>query len=115
MITYSPAIKDSRMRRYTIYNTLGLIQICKWKNVIVSSSVKKPLEIRGPYNVANFSLLFRLSESDAKAAVSMNCRVTLLHGQTRKTDFGIIYTTKKPRTTEEDDSVLVCKKTKCEN
>uniref|UniRef100_A0A7N4P156 Ribonuclease P protein subunit p30 n=1 Tax=Sarcophilus harrisii TaxID=9305 RepID=A0A7N4P156_SARHA len=114
-ITYSPAIKDSTMRRYTISNALSLMQICKGKNVIVSSGAERPLEIRGPYDVANLGLLFGLSESDAKAAVSTNCRATLLHGETRKTAFGIIYTTKKPRTTEEDDSVPACKKAKCEN
>ncbi|XP_027695646.1 ribonuclease P protein subunit p30 [Vombatus ursinus] len=114
-ITYSPAIKDSTMRRYTISNALSLMQICKGKNIIVSSGAERPLEIRGPYDVANLGLLFGLSESDAKAAVSTNCRATLLHGETRKTAFGIIYTTKKPRTTEEDDSVPACKKAKCED
>ncbi|XP_074151931.1 ribonuclease P protein subunit p30 isoform X2 [Sminthopsis crassicaudata] len=111
-ISYSSAIKDSTMRRYTISNALSLMQICKGKVCLYS---EKPLEIRGPYDVANLGLLFGLSESDAKAAVSTNCRATLLHGETRKTAFGIIYTTKKPRTTEEDDSVPACKKAKCEN
>ncbi|XP_043842795.1 ribonuclease P protein subunit p30 isoform X1 [Dromiciops gliroides] len=114
-ITYSPAIKDSTMRRYTISNALSLMQICKGKNVIISSGAERPLEIRGPYDVANLGLLFGLSESDAKAAVSTNCRATLLHGETRKTAFGIIYTTKKPRTSEDDDSVPACKKAKCED
>uniref|UniRef100_A0A8D0XYR2 Uncharacterized protein n=1 Tax=Sus scrofa TaxID=9823 RepID=A0A8D0XYR2_PIG len=79
-LVYSPAIKDSTMRRYTISNALNLMQICKGKNVIVSSAAERPLEIRGPYDVANLGLLFGLSESDAKAAVSTNCRAVLLHG-----------------------------------
>lgn len=83
-LVYSPAIKDSTMRRYTISNALNLMQICKGKNVIVSSAAERPLEIRGPYDVANLGLLFGLSESDAKAAVSTNCRAVLLHGETRK-------------------------------
>uniref|UniRef100_A0A452EEI7 Ribonuclease P protein subunit p30 n=2 Tax=Pecora TaxID=35500 RepID=A0A452EEI7_CAPHI len=105
-LLYSPAIKDSTMRRYTISNALNLMQVCKGK----------PLEIRGPYDVANLGLLFGLSESDAKAAVSTNCRAVLLHGETRKTAFGIISTVKKPRTSEaDDDSLPACKKAKCES
>ncbi|KAM9617625.1 ribonuclease P protein subunit p30 isoform 3-T3 [Trichechus inunguis] len=114
-LVYSPAIKDSTMRRYTICNALNLMQICKGKNIIISSAAEGPLEIRGPYDVANLGLLFGLSESDAKAAVSTNCRATLLHGETRKTAFGIVCTVKKPRSSEEDDSSLpACKKAKCE-
>uniref|UniRef100_A0A9L0INQ7 Ribonuclease P protein subunit p30 n=1 Tax=Equus asinus TaxID=9793 RepID=A0A9L0INQ7_EQUAS len=105
-LVYSPAIKDSTMRRYTISNALNLMQICKGK----------PLEIRGPYDVANLGLLFGLSESDAKAAVSTNCRAAVLHGETRKTAFGIIATVKKPRPSEaDDDSLPACKKAKCED
>nr|BAE01531.1 unnamed protein product [Macaca fascicularis] len=115
-LVYSPAIKDSTMRRYTISNALNLMQICKGKNVIISSAAERPLEIRGPYDVANLGLLFGLSESDAKAAVSTNCRAALLHGETRKTAFGIISTVKKPRPSEGDEDCLpASKKAKCES
>ncbi|XP_006831508.1 PREDICTED: ribonuclease P protein subunit p30 [Chrysochloris asiatica] len=84
-------------------------------NVIISSAAEGPLEIRGPYDVANLGLLFGLSESDAKAAVSSTCRAALLHGETRKTAFGIVSTVKKPRSSEDDeDSLPACKKAKCE-
>ncbi|KAF6111171.1 ribonuclease P/MRP subunit p30 [Phyllostomus discolor] len=115
-LVYSPAIKDSTMRRYTISNALSLMQVCKGKNVIISSAAERPLEIRGPYDIANLGLLFGLSESEAKAAVSTNCRAVLLHGETRKTAFGIISTVKKPRPSEgDDDSLPACKKAKCED
>ncbi|KAK2098662.1 Ribonuclease P protein subunit p30 [Saguinus oedipus] len=79
-LVYSPAIKDSTMRRYTISNALNLMQICK-----------------------------------GKAAVSTNCRAALLHGDTRKTAFGIISTVKKPRLSEGDEDCLPApKKAKCE-
>ena len=56
-------------------------------------------------------LLFGLSESDAKAAVSTNCRAVLMQGETRKTAFGIISTVKNSRTSEaDDDSLPACKK-----
>ncbi|KAL2078636.1 hypothetical protein ACEWY4_026321 [Coilia grayii] len=95
-IIYTPAIRDSTMRRYTIGNSLGLMETCKGKGVILSSGAEKPLELRGPYDIANLGILFGLSEGDAKAAVSTNCRSVVLGGETRTTAFGIIHTVKKP-------------------
>ncbi|NXO02518.1 RPP30 protein, partial [Rhinopomastus cyanomelas] len=112
-VLYTPAIKDSTMRRYTISNAISLMQICKGKNIVVSSAAERPLELRGPYDVANLSLLFGLSESEAKAAVSTNCRATMLHGETRKSACGVVYTVKKPRKVEEEGTTLpACKKAK---
>ncbi|XP_075697332.1 ribonuclease P protein subunit p30 isoform X2 [Rhinoderma darwinii] len=101
-LIYTPAIKDSTLRRYTISNALSLMQICKGKNIILSSGAEKPLELRGPYDVATLGLLFGLSERSAKAALSTNCRAALLHGETRKTAFGIAYTVKKPQAKEDE-------------
>ncbi|XP_075279528.1 ribonuclease P protein subunit p30 [Opisthocomus hoazin] len=110
-LLYTPAIKDSTMRRYTISNAISLMQICKGKNIVISSAAERPLELRGPYDVANLGLLFGLSESEAKAAVSTNCRATMLHGETRKSACGVVYTLKKPRKVEEEETTLpACKK-----
>ncbi|KPP76649.1 hypothetical protein Z043_103988 [Scleropages formosus] len=113
-ISYAAAIKDSTMRRYTISNAISLMETCKGKNVIVSSGAEKPLELRGPYDIANLGLLFGLSEGDAKAAVSANCRAALLHGETRKTALGIIRTVKKsqPADEREDKEAPPSKKAK---
>ncbi|XP_072726917.1 ribonuclease P protein subunit p30 isoform X1 [Mycteria americana] len=112
-LLYTPAIKDSTMRRYTISNAISLMQICKGKNIVISSAAERPLELRGPYDVANLGLLFGLSESEAKAAVSTNCRATMLHGETRKSACGVVYTVKKPRKVEEEETTLpACKKAK---
>ncbi|XP_039409652.1 ribonuclease P protein subunit p30 isoform X1 [Corvus cornix cornix] len=112
-LLYTPAIKDSTMRRYTISNAISLMQICKGKNVVISSAAERPLELRGPYDVANLGLLFGLSESEAKAAVSTNCRATMLHGETRKSACGVVYTVKKPRKVEEEEAAVpACKKAK---
>ncbi|XP_038629176.1 ribonuclease P protein subunit p30 isoform X3 [Scyliorhinus canicula] len=72
-------------------------------NIIMSSAAERPLELRGPYDIANLGLLFGLTEGDAKAALSTNCRAALLHGETRKTALGVIYTVKKVSATEEKD------------
>ncbi|XP_030631598.1 ribonuclease P protein subunit p30 [Chanos chanos] len=117
-ICYTPAIRDSTMRKYTIANALCLMEICKGKNVILSSAAEKVLELRGPYDIANLGLVFGLSEGDAKAAVSTNCRSVLLHGETRTTAFGIIHTVKKvqPTTKQTDEAEApASKKTKTEN
>uniref|UniRef100_A0A8D2N339 Ribonuclease P protein subunit p30 n=1 Tax=Zonotrichia albicollis TaxID=44394 RepID=A0A8D2N339_ZONAL len=112
-LLYTPAIKDSTMRRYTISNAISLMQICKGKNIVISSAAERPLELRGPYDVANLGLLFGLSEGEAKAAVSTNCRATMLHGETRKSACGVVYTVKKPRKVEEEETAVpACKKAK---
>ncbi|XP_056153502.1 ribonuclease P protein subunit p30 [Lampris incognitus] len=95
-IVYAPAIRDSTLRRYTITNSISLMDRSKGKNVIVSSAAEKPLELRGPYDIANLGLLFGLSEGDAKDAISSTCRSVLLHAETRKTASGVIYTVKTP-------------------
>ncbi|EDM13179.1 rCG48258 [Rattus norvegicus] len=40
-LVYGPAIRDATMRRYTISNALNLMQICKGKNVILSSAAER--------------------------------------------------------------------------
>ncbi|NXA26061.1 RPP30 protein, partial [Ibidorhyncha struthersii] len=108
-LLYTPAIKDSTMRRYTISNAISLMQICKGK---VSSQSESKL-INSVQILLELGLLFGLSESEAKAAVSTNCRATMLHGETRKSACGVVYTVKKPRKVEEEETTLpACKKAK---
>ncbi|NXG59564.1 RPP30 protein, partial [Hemiprocne comata] len=107
-LLYTPAIKDSTMRRYTISNAINLMQICKGK---VSSQSES--ELINAVQILLEGLLFGLSESEAKAAVSTNCRATILHGETRKSACGVVYTVKKPRKVEEEETTLpACKKAK---
>ncbi|TMS01452.1 Ribonuclease P protein subunit p30 [Larimichthys crocea] len=40
-VSYSAAIRDSTMRRYTIANAVSLMDSCKGKNVILSSAAEK--------------------------------------------------------------------------
>nr|XP_046233558.1 ribonuclease P protein subunit p30 isoform X4 [Scatophagus argus] len=105
-ISYSAAIRDSTMRRYTIANANTLMDTCKGKNVILSSAAQRPLELRGPYDITNLYpsaalgplhailILLKLfsSDGDAKEAVSSTCRSAVLHAETRKTASGIIHT-----------------------
>ncbi|KAF1373447.1 hypothetical protein PFLUV_G00238950 [Perca fluviatilis] len=101
-VSYSAAIRDSTMRRYTIANAVCLMETCKGKSVILSSAAEKVGEdicsilwsSEGPYDITNLGLLFGLSEGEAKEAVSSTCRSVLLHAETRKTASGIIHTVK---------------------
>ncbi|XP_070608452.1 ribonuclease P protein subunit p30 isoform X1 [Erythrolamprus reginae] len=101
-LIYVPSIKDSTMRRYTISNAFSLMQICRGKNIVLSSGAEKPIQLRSPYDVANLGWLFGLSESNGKAAVSTNSRAVFLHGEARKTACGVVYTVKKPQLQEGD-------------
>ncbi|KAM9561509.1 ribonuclease P protein subunit p30 isoform 2-T2 [Salvelinus alpinus] len=104
-ISYAPAIRDSTMRRYTIANSISLVEMCKGK----------PLELRGPYDIGNLGLLFGLSEGDGKSAISTNCRSVHLHGETRKTALGIVHTMKKDQPlTERQEDVPASKRAKIE-
>ncbi|KAG7271613.1 hypothetical protein CRUP_009271 [Coryphaenoides rupestris] len=93
-VCYSAAIRDSTIRRYTLTNTMELVERCAGKNIIISSGTDKPLELRGPYDIANLAQVFGMSEVNAKDSVSSNCRSVLLHAETRKTACGVIYTMK---------------------
>ncbi|XP_017537434.1 ribonuclease P protein subunit p30 [Pygocentrus nattereri] len=115
-ISYTAAIRDSTMKKYTIANAINLMTTCKGKNVIVASGAEAPLEMRGPYDIANLGLVFGLSEGDAKAAVSTNCRSVVLHGETRATALGIIHTMKRPQPPSEqpEEETPAAKKAKTE-
>ncbi|KAM4525866.1 ribonuclease P protein subunit p30 isoform 1-T1 [Fundulus diaphanus] len=93
-VSYASALRDITMRRYTIANAVCLMESCKGKNVILSSAAEKALELRGPYDIVNLGVLFGLSDTDSKEAVTSTCRAVLLHAEARKTASGIVYTMK---------------------
>jgi ribonuclease P/MRP protein subunit RPP1 len=51
-----------------------LVDWTRGKNLIFSSGAPSVNELRGPYDVANLSLLLGLSMERAKVAISKNCR-----------------------------------------
>ncbi|CAH1784779.1 unnamed protein product, partial [Owenia fusiformis] len=99
-INYSPALSSIDPQRYTISGAQELVKICKGKNIILSSRAVNAMDLRGPYDVANFSLLFGLNEEQAKAAVSTNCRAVLKHAESRKSIRGVLTFQSVPRTIE---------------
>ncbi|XP_029383774.1 ribonuclease P protein subunit p30 isoform X1 [Echeneis naucrates] len=63
-VSYSAAIRDSTLRRYTIANAINLMESCKGRNVILSSAAEKALELRGPYDVTNLYPTSGASDTD---------------------------------------------------
>lgn len=54
------------------------------QGILLSSGASQPIHMRGPYDVANFALLFALPENKAKAAVFKNGLLALQHGRDRR-------------------------------
>jgi len=93
-IKYSPMIRSRDMRRNIISQAQNLVDICKGKNIIVSSACEKAIELRGPYDVSNLSLLFGLNQGDAKCAVTSNYRDLIMKVRSRKTALSALSITK---------------------
>ncbi|EDO42157.1 predicted protein [Nematostella vectensis] len=83
-ITYGPMIRDNTQRRYVISNAADIIRATKGRGVIMSSGADGPLDLRGPYDVANLGELLGLKQEKAKSAVSRNIRALLYHVEARK-------------------------------
>ena len=83
-IVYSPAIKDATQRRHIFKNALQLVQVARGRNIIVSSEGEAEMDFRGPYDIANLSLLFGLKENRAKDAISKNVRAVVFHANARR-------------------------------
>ncbi|XP_059173269.1 ribonuclease P protein subunit p30-like [Physella acuta] len=84
-IVYSPALINNQAKRYIIANAMSLINAAGGKNIIISSSAEKPIDLRSPMDVMNLARLFGLNHFQAKSAISINCRAVLKHAETRKT------------------------------
>lgn len=83
-IVYSPTIRDVTQRRYLFSNALDLVRTARGRNIIVSSEGESEMDFRGPYDIANLSLLFGLKENQAKDAISKNVRAVLFHADARR-------------------------------
>ena len=52
-ICYAPALRDSSARRNLISNAQQLLRLTRGRNVVLSSGAERPMELRGPHDVAN--------------------------------------------------------------
>lgn len=101
-IPYSLMLKDSSMRKKIITTSHLYHAIGKSKNIIISSGATTPLELRGPYDVANLGLLLGLTEGEAKSALSLSGRSVALHGVARKTGKCVSHIVETKKLSQED-------------
>ncbi|KAL3687633.1 hypothetical protein R1sor_013942 [Riccia sorocarpa] len=95
-ICYGRALLDPKARRELFINSKHLQEGARGRNIIVCSGARRPMEMRGPNDVANMATLFGFSQEQAKNSVSRTCKSLLLHGVSRKTYKGAIYVERIP-------------------
>ena len=96
-ILYAPAIRNDGLRKHTVTNALELTRVCKGRNVIISSSAERTMELRGPYDIINLGLLFGIKSEQGKGAISKNVRSVIYHAEARnKTVKGVVSLEKIP-------------------
>mmetsp|Transcript_49823 Transcript_49823/g.125260 ORF Transcript_49823/g.125260 Transcript_49823/m.125260 type:complete len:256 (+) Transcript_49823:99-866(+) len=90
-ICYAHALAtDPNTVRCVISNIVQLVRATKGRNIIFSGSAASVFELRAPLDVANLGVVWGLKPEQAMAAVSENCRLALLHGETRRTHRGAL-------------------------
>ncbi|XP_064630602.1 ribonuclease P protein subunit p30-like isoform X2 [Lineus longissimus] len=127
-ICYSHSISDyAEKRQRFISNAIELVDLCKGKNIILSSGCKKAMNLRSPDDVLAMKHLLNMTEKQACATLTTNCRSVILRGQSRqfaKSTISMIplkdlsekdqwmvaacknYRSKKKRKTQESDASL---------
>ncbi|XP_013102868.2 ribonuclease P protein subunit p30 [Stomoxys calcitrans] len=83
-IKYSPLITDSNFRKDMIKIAHNYFVKGKSKSIIISSGATNRFELRGPYDVANLSFIFGLSEDQGKCAIDRFCRQLFLRAESRR-------------------------------
>nr|CAB3265742.1 ribonuclease P protein subunit p30-like [Phallusia mammillata] len=104
-VCYAPMIRNNTVRRHTISNVQKFAEFSKGKNHIMSGAAQIPMEVRGPYDVANINTLFCVAKNIVTHTVSKNCRAAVVHGFSRKTAKCAIYVQKKDIVTEDREIV----------
>ncbi|KAL2629615.1 hypothetical protein R1flu_014301 [Riccia fluitans] len=95
-ICYGRALVDPKARRELFINSRHLQEGARGRNIVVCSGARRPMEMRGPNDVANMATLFGFSQESAKNSVSRFCKSLLLHGVTRKTYKAAIHVERVP-------------------
>ena len=79
-VTYGGSLRDASCKRNLFANATTLFKATKGRNVIVSSDAKNIMQLRRPTDVINLCSLFGMSQSQARDALTVNCRAVIIHG-----------------------------------
>ncbi|XP_075214173.1 ribonuclease P protein subunit Rpp30 [Lycorma delicatula] len=83
-IPYSAMLNSSTARKNVIQAAHAYHSIGRSKNVIITSGAEHYMQIRGPYDVINLGLLFGLSSSESKNAITSLSSQVVLKGDGRR-------------------------------
>lgn len=84
-ICYAPALGDSATRRNIVANAQQLLRLTRGRNIILSSGALRPMDLRGPHDVANLGIsLLGMSHDCAHKAVGSNLADVLKRAQLRR-------------------------------
>ncbi|KAH7426229.1 hypothetical protein KP509_11G091300 [Ceratopteris richardii] len=86
-ISFSGVLQDVKARRELFANTQILKGLTKGQNIIFTSGARRPMELRGPNDVANLATLLGLSREAAKLSITRNCEVVIVNCLSRKTTY----------------------------
>jgi len=89
-ISFGGALRDLGTRRYFISNVLGLVRATHGRNIVLSSGACSAMELRSPHDIANLCSLFGMDYASGKMTLSRSCHSALQHGETRKTQRGVL-------------------------
>ena len=90
-----------------------LIRITKGKGIILSSEVRKCMELRAPNDLTNLAVLLGMNATQAKASISDHCQQIVQRGYSNRVAYrGVIdmplviqrEVTKRPAETEAEGS-----------
>jgi RNase P/RNase MRP subunit p30 len=84
-ICYAPALRDSASRRNLVANSQQLLRLTRGRNIVLSSGALRPMELRGPHDVANLGMsLLGMAHDAAHKAVGSNLVAVLKRAQLRR-------------------------------
>ncbi len=76
-ISYGKGLTDSSKRRYLLRNAMALAEICKGKNLILSSEAVDYMGHRSPLDAKMMCSLLGIAEKHRDSVVGKNCEAVI--------------------------------------
>lgn len=89
-ICFGAALREAGSRRQLFANAQALCRETRGRNIIISSSARSAMELRGPHDVINLATMFGLSQQQAQQAISGNVAAAVQHAAERKAYKGVL-------------------------
>ena len=76
-ICYGKALTDSSKKKYLFKNARALAEICRGKNIIISSESNEEMKHRSPIDVQMMSILLGVKEKYKDLILDENCKTVI--------------------------------------